>query len=259
MKFWFNENMSVSAHFAIKCLVTAGVGAGALLMLRRIFFKRAKMCPSKTELKGMTVIVTGANTGIGKETAKELANRGAKVILACRNIEKANKAAEDISRTLKKPVNLRIKYLDLASQKSIKTFADEICIEEERVDILINNAGVFGCPYWKTEDGLEMQFGVNHVGHFFLTNLLLEKLKQSLPSRIIVVSSALYKRAEIDFINLNGEKNYDKAYAYSQSKLANLLFVHELSKRLPQGKYYLIWKADSVAICLGCMMYEFWC
>ncbi|TRY60168.1 hypothetical protein DNTS_003738 [Danionella cerebrum] len=104
--------------------------------------------------------------------------------------------------------------------------------EEPRIDILINNAGVYQCPYTKSEDGFEMQFAVNHLGHFLLTNLLLDVLKRSAPSRIIVVSSKLYKHGEINFDDLNSEQHYDKAFAYARSKLANLLFTLELSQRL---------------------------
>ncbi|XP_029317226.1 retinol dehydrogenase 14a isoform X2 [Cottoperca gobio] len=104
--------------------------------------------------------------------------------------------------------------------------------EEPRLDVLINNAGIYQCPYTKTEDGFEMQFGVNHLGPFLLTHLLLDLLKQSAPSRIVVVSSKLYKHAHINFEDLNSEQNYDKAFAYSRSKLANLLFTCELAHRL---------------------------
>ncbi|XP_068194500.1 retinol dehydrogenase 14a isoform X2 [Antennarius striatus] len=104
--------------------------------------------------------------------------------------------------------------------------------EEPRLDVLINNAGVYQCPYTRTEDGFEMQFGVNHLGHFLLTHLLLDLLKQSVPSRVVVVSSKLYKHGHINFEDLNSEQSYDKAFAYSRSKLANLLFTCELARRL---------------------------
>ncbi|KAG9486170.1 hypothetical protein GDO78_008972 [Eleutherodactylus coqui] len=104
--------------------------------------------------------------------------------------------------------------------------------EEPRIDVLINNAGVFQCPYTKTEDGFEMQFGVNHLGHFLLTHLLLGLLKSSAPSRIVVVSSKLYKYGEINFDDLNSEKSYSRSFAYSRSKLANILFTRELARRL---------------------------
>ncbi|CAL1296915.1 unnamed protein product [Larinioides sclopetarius] len=122
--------------------------------------------------------------------------------------------------------------LDLASFESIKKFASEFSRSEERLDVLINNAGIFQCPYLTTKEGYEMQFGVNHLGHFLLTKLLLEKLKQSSPSRIVVVSSALYKKGAIDFDTLNSKEHYNKSMAYKNSKLANVLFCRELSKRL---------------------------
>lgn len=188
-------------------------------------------CKSKRSMKNKTVIITGANCGLGKATAIELAKRGARVILACRNREKAQKALIDIRSESRNGV-LKVLELDLSSFESIKKFADEFLLSEERLDVLINNAGIFQCPFMKTKEGFEMQFGVNHLGHFYLTKLLLEKLKQSAPSRIVIVSSALYKRGTIDFDNLNSEKSYNKGAAYKNSKLANVLFARELSKRL---------------------------
>ncbi|KAM4772253.1 retinol dehydrogenase 13 [Rhinophrynus dorsalis] len=189
-------------------------------------------CPSKTTIVGQTVIVTGANTGIGKETALELAKRGGRIIMACRDMEKCENAAREIrGKTLNH--NVFAKHLDLASTKSIKEFAKNILEEEEKVDILINNAAVMRCPHWKTEDNFEMQFGVNHLGHFLLTNLLLDKMKNSGDSRIVNVSSLAHIAGEIDFEDLNWEKKkYDTKAAYCQSKLANVLFTNELVKRL---------------------------
>ncbi|KAF0883587.1 RDH13 dehydrogenase, partial [Crocuta crocuta] len=177
-------------------------------------------CPSKANILGKTVIVTGANTGIGKQTALELARRGGNIILACRDMEKCEAAAKDIRReTLNHHVNAR--HLDLASLKSIREFAAKIIEEEERVHILVNNAAVMRCPHWTTEDGFEMQFGVNHLGHFLLTNLLLDKLKASAPSRIINLSSLAHVAGHIDFEDLNWERReYDTKAAYCQSKLA---------------------------------------
>lgn len=177
------------------------------------------------------VIVTGANTGIGKETAMELAKRKAKVIMACRDKDKCEKAREEIV------VESKNKYVycrqcDLASQNSIHQFVDQFKKEHKSLDILINNAGVMRCPYSKTEEGIEMQLGVNHMGHFLLTNLLIDKLKESAPSRIINVSSIAHNRGKINKEDLNSEKHYDGGEAYAQSKLANVLFTKELSKRL---------------------------
>lgn len=186
-------------------------------------------------LRGKTIIVTGANSGIGKATAAELLRRQGRVIMACRDRERAEKAALEIQQeTGPDRGELVIKLLDLASLKSVRNFCEEILKEEPKIDVLINNAGIYQCPYTQTEDGFEMQFGVNHLGHFLLTNLLLDLLKRSAPSRIIVVSSKLYKYGEINFDDLNSEKSYDKAFAYSRSKLANLLFTLELSHKLEE-------------------------
>ncbi|XP_062379238.1 retinol dehydrogenase 14a [Sardina pilchardus] len=182
---------------------------------------------------GKTIVVTGANSGIGKATTVEMLKQQGRVIMACRDQVRAEEAVREIVKEAG-PDNgeVLIKYLDLASLKSVHTFCEEIIKEEPRIDVLINNAGVYQCPYTKTEDGFEMQFGVNHLGHFLLTHLLLELLKQSAPSRIVVVSSKLYKYGDINFEDLNSEQSYDKAFAYARSKLANLLFTHELAHRL---------------------------
>nr|XP_022913008.1 retinol dehydrogenase 12-like [Onthophagus taurus] len=182
------------------------------------------------------VIVTGANTGIGKETAWELARRGAKVYMACRDMRRCEKTREEIV------VDTKNKYVycrkcDLSSLKSIREFVDNFKKEQEHLHILINNAGVMRTPKdSKTSDGFEMQFGVNHLGHFLLTNLLLDMLKSSEPSRIINVSSVAHKRGEINKEDLNSEKNYEPYKAYAQSKLVNILFTKELSKKLTGTK-----------------------
>ncbi|KAM9424037.1 retinol dehydrogenase 13-like [Pholidichthys leucotaenia] len=189
-------------------------------------------CPSKATIKGKTVVITGANTGIGKATARELAKRGGRIIMGCRDMDKCEAAAREIrGETLNHHVYAR--RLDLASLKSIREFSDRIKSEEQRVDILINNAGIMRCPAWKTEDGFDMQLGVNHLGHFLLTNLLLDKLKESAPSRVINLASLAHIIGKIDFEDLNFEKKkFDTKQAYCQSKLANVLFTRELAKRL---------------------------
>lgn len=184
-------------------------------------------------MNGKTVIVTGANSGIGKATAVGILKHQGRVIMACRDINRAEEAAREIrQQTGADTKQLVVKHLDLASLKSVHTFCQDIIKEEPRIDVLINNAGIYQCPYTKTEDGFEMQFGVNHLGHFLLTHLLLDLLKRSAPSRIVVVSSKLYKHSHINFDDLNSEQSYDKAFAYSRSKLANLLFTCELARRL---------------------------
>uniref|UniRef100_A0AC11B0V2 Retinol dehydrogenase 13 n=1 Tax=Ovis aries TaxID=9940 RepID=A0AC11B0V2_SHEEP len=211
-------------------LSVLGTAVGGAVLLKD--FVAGGACPSKATIPGKTVIVTGANTGIGKQTALELAKRGGNIILACRDMEKCEAAAKEIrGETLNHRVNAR--HLDLASLKSIREFAAQVTEEEEHVHILINNAAVMRCPHWTTEDGFEMQLGVNYLGHFLLTNLLLDKLKASAPSRIINVSSLAHVAGHIDFEDLNWEKkNYDTKAAYCQSKLAVVLSTKELSRRL---------------------------
>ncbi|XP_077999403.1 retinol dehydrogenase 13-like [Glandiceps talaboti] len=204
------------------------LGVGCILLRRWI---GGGVCTSEAKLTGKTVIITGANTGIGKETARDLARRGARVILACRDILKGERAASEI---IKETGNEQVvvKQLDLANLMSVRKFAKIINDKEDHLEILINNAGIMACPHWTTDDGFEMQFGVNHLGHFLLTNLLLDLLKKSAPSRIINVSSKLHEDGEIKFDDINSQKHYEPWEAYSQSKLANVLFTLELSKRL---------------------------
>lgn len=221
---------------AAAVIVAAIVGGGVLLLVRRLFprQKAAQLLRYPADMmRGKTVIVTGANCGIGKALAGELLKLRARVIMACRDQRSAEEAAKDIQRLAgPEQGELVVKHLDLASLGSVRTFCEEILQEESRIDVLINNAGLYQCPYSKTEDGFEMQLGVNHLGHFLLTHLLLDRLKTSAPSRIVVVSSKLYKHGHINFDDLNSESKYDKAFCYSQSKLANLLFTLELARQL---------------------------
>ncbi|XP_008115179.1 retinol dehydrogenase 12 [Anolis carolinensis] len=189
------------------------------------------VCTSTAMLHGKVAVITGANTGIGKETARELARRGARVIIACRNTEKGEAAAHEIQRETGNQ-QVIVKKLDLSDTKSIRTFAENLLKEEDKLHILINNAGVMFCPYSKTADGFEMQFGVNHLGHFLLTFLLLDRLKESAPARIVNVSSLAHILGKIYFQDLQGEKCYSAQFAYFQSKLANILFTRELAGRL---------------------------
>lgn len=183
-------------------------------------------------IDGKVVIVTGCNTGIGKETVLELARRGAKVYMACRDPARCEAARiEIIDRTQNQQLFNR--SLDLGSLESVRNFVARFKAEESRLDLLINNAGVMACPRSLTADGYEQQFGVNHLGHFLLTNLLLDRLKHSSPSRIVVVSSAAHLVGRINREDLMSEKNYGKFFgAYSQSKLANVLFTRKLSELL---------------------------
>ncbi len=172
------------------------------------------------DMTGRTVIITGANSGIGKAAATALAADGARLVLAVRNMEKGNEAAEEMAGTTE------VRRLDLADLASIRSFAGAWDID---IDILINNAGIMIPPYSKTADGFEMQFGTNHLGHFALTNLLLERVK----GRVVTVSSTAHRFGAIDFDDLNWEhKRYKASRAYGQSKVANLLFTAELQRRL---------------------------
>ena len=177
-------------------------------------------------------LVTGANTGLGFETTKVLAEEGIQVIMACRNIDKAKEAKQKIAN-LHPQANLVILPLDLASLKSIRSFADQVKQNFTHLDILVNNAGLMVPPYEKTEDGFEQQFGINYLGHFLLTGLLIDLLeKSSFGGRVVNLSSLAHKWGDIYFENLQFEKGYDKEKAYGQSKLACLMFAYELDRRL---------------------------
>ena len=179
-----------------------------------------------------TAIVTGANTGLGLETAKALAVRGAHVVLAVRNVTKGEAAAEWISRSVP-DADLELQRLDLGSLASVREAAEEIRTKHERIDLLINNAGVMTPPRETTSDGFELQFGTNHLGHFALTGLLLDRLLPTVGSRIVTVSSIGHRFAPgIRFEDLQWERRYNRLQAYGQSKLANLLFTYELQRRL---------------------------
>ncbi|XP_042366235.1 retinol dehydrogenase 12, like [Plectropomus leopardus] len=186
---------------------------------------------SAERLDDKTVLITGANTGIGKETAIDLAKRGAKIIMACRDMERAQAAAKEVIENSGNE-NVICMKLDLADSKSIREFAEAINRDEPKLNILINNAGVMVCPYGKTADGFEMQIGVNHFGHFLLTYLLVDLVKRSAPARIITVSSMAHSWGSINLEDINSEKGYNKNSAYAQSKLANILFTRSLAKRL---------------------------
>ncbi|KAM9733510.1 dehydrogenase/reductase SDR family member 13-like [Menidia menidia] len=216
-------------------LLVAGVLIGVAYIYHHIVVK-GKTCNSKVKLHGKTVIVTGSNTGIGKTTAVDLAKRGARVILACRSKQRGEAALEEIKRESGSN-QVVFMPLDLGSLTSVRRFATAFLKSESRLDILINNAGVY--LQGQTEDGIGMMFGVNHLGHFLLTNLLLERLKESGPSRIVNVSSVGHNFGKIDFDCLNthkalgvGSSFLEVPKVYCDSKLCNVLFTHELAKRL---------------------------
>jgi NAD(P)-dependent dehydrogenase (short-subunit alcohol dehydrogenase family) len=178
---------------------------------------------------GRTALITGANSGIGLEAARELARAGAHVVMACRDTAKGEAAADAIRKELP-TAELDVAALDLASLDSVRAFAGGLA--HERLDLLINNAGVMAPPYTKTRDGFELQFATNHLGHFALTGLLLEKLLATPGARVVTVSSTAHKMGRIDFDDLQSERSYQRWRAYGQSKLANLLFTFELDRRL---------------------------
>lgn len=189
---------------------------------------------TKTDMpdqSGRTVMITGANAGIGFETALAFYEKGASVILACRNKENAKAAAEKIQQH-KGSGQLKIGILDLSSLKAIKEYAEEFIQQHSRLDLLINNAGVMVPPPSKTADGFELQFGVNFLGHFALTGYLYPLLNATSGSRVVNVSSMAYLRGKIDFENLHSEQSYDAMREYAQSKLANILFTLELQRRI---------------------------
>ncbi|NNL85711.1 MAG: SDR family oxidoreductase [Myxococcales bacterium] len=179
--------------------------------------------------------MTGANSGVGLATAEQLAQQGATVVAACRRVDAGREAVAGLG-PLKG--SIAVMALDLGSLDSVRSFAQAFTEHHERLDGLINNAGIMACPQGKTVDGFETQFGVNHLGHFLLTELLLETLKNSAPSRIVCVSSVAHvgtkkQVGEIDLDDPHFERRpYDKVMAYAQSKLANVLHAQELARRL---------------------------
>jgi NAD(P)-dependent dehydrogenase (short-subunit alcohol dehydrogenase family) len=190
---------------------------------------------------GRTAVITGANTGLGYETAAALAAKGADVVLAVRNIEKGKAAADLITRA-NPGANVVVQELDLSSLDSIHSAADELRAKHDSIDLLINNAGVMTPPKSTTKDGFELQFGTNHLGHFAFTNLLLDRVLAAPGSRVVTVSSVGHRFARngIRFDDLQWERDYSRIGAYGQSKLANLMFTYQLQRRL-QG-------TDTVAV-----------
>ena len=182
-------------------------------------------------LSGKTLIVTGGNSGLGYEAALQLAGKGARVVLACRNPEKARGAIEAIT-SAKPGASLEAMELDLASLTSVRGFAKNFLDTHGALDVLCNNAGVMALPHRQTLDGFEMQFGTNHLGHFALTGLLLERLLGTPGARVVTVSSTMHRTGKIHFDDLQWERRYSKWGAYGQAKLANLLFTYELQRKL---------------------------
>jgi len=195
------------------------------------------------DLTGKVAIVTGANTGIGKVTARELARRGAHVVVAARSEQKGVAAVEEILNEVGDDKRVTFLPLDLASFDSVRAFAKAFLARDLPLHILVLNAGVMMCPYGETADGLENQIGTNHVGHFLLTELLEEKLVASVPSRVVVLSSKAhekpYEPEGIRFQQFASDEGYDPQAAYGQSKLANVLFSNALARRLAGRGVYV--------------------
>lgn len=224
---YFKENHSYLVGIALR------VALGSLIYGLFRKWVSGGVCHSQAVLTGKTAIVTGANTGIGLETAVDLARRGASVILACRSVERGEKATVQV-RKRSGNQNVIFANLDLASLDSIRAFANKILQKEIHIHILVNNGGVALASYQQTEDGFEMHMGTNHLGHFLLTNLLLPCLTLHPHARVVTVSSSRYKEClEFDFTGMEESKSdYKAGQAYCQSKLANILFTRSLAKRL---------------------------
>lgn len=187
-----------------------------------------------SDLSGKRIVVTGGNSGIGFQAAREFARKGASVVLARRSIEKAQAAAAQITAALPHAV-VEAMELDLASLESVRNFARSFCTKHRNLHVLCNNAGVMALPHRRTADGFEMQFGTNHLGHFALTGLLLDRLFRTEGARVVTVSSSAHRMGRIIFDDLQGERFYSEWLAYGQSKLANLLFTFELQRRVERA------------------------
>ncbi|XP_075960951.1 retinol dehydrogenase 14 [Anarhichas minor] len=195
------------------------------------WMKKRRYCTDVKRLNGKTVLITGGNSGIGKESAIALARRGARVIVACRDPDKSEKAVREI-KLKSHSLNILHMELDLANLRSVREFCKDFLQREKRLDILINNAGMPGVLAW-TDDNFSMCFGVNHLGHFLLTNLLLPRLKECAPSRVVTLTCSSYKYQKLDFQDLN--YNLLPFFTYCRSKLANIYFSQEVA-RVAEGK-----------------------
>ncbi len=189
------------------------------------------------DLKGKIIVVTGGNSGLGYESVKAFAGKGAEVIMASRTVEKGETAKVEILKAIPEG-KIKVMQLDLGDLESVRNFASAFKKNYKKLDVLLNNAGIMMTPYFTTKDGFEGQLGTNHLGHFALTGLLMDLLLQTPGARIVNVSSAAHKRGVMDFNNLQFEngKAYTTMNAYGRSKLSNLLFTYELQRKLEAAK-----------------------
>ncbi|HEX3695825.1 MAG TPA: SDR family oxidoreductase [Polyangia bacterium] len=183
-------------------------------------------------MRDKVVLITGASNGIGKETAIGLGKLGARLILVCRDRERGTAAVAEIGRKAPDAAGISLRLADLSSQAAVRALAADVLATTPRLDVLINNAGVILQTRTLSPDGIEMQFAVNHLAPFLLTNLLRERLVQSAPARVVTVASQVERKGRIDFDDLQGARRYQPLTAYGQSKLANVLFTYELARRL---------------------------
>lgn len=257
--------IGIDSYLIFQAVLLLGIALFSFLFLLKVYaYVTCGYFHDKVRMDGKTVIITGATGGIGYETAKELAKRGARVVMACRNLESAEKVKGEIKQwsnnkitsaflvdeivKLTKNENVVTKKLDLSSQKSIREFAANILQSEQRLDVLIHNAGTAEMKYQKTDDGIELTMATNHFGPFLLTHLLIgtcssfscpiltnsfaDLLKRSGPSRIVVVASELYRLACLNLDKINPQSAWCPAYYYYVSKYANFCFTFELARRL---------------------------
>jgi NAD(P)-dependent dehydrogenase (short-subunit alcohol dehydrogenase family) len=214
------------------------------------------------DLSGRTVVVTGANSGLGYEATRAFVAAGADVVMACRSVDRGAAAREEIRRAVadadgaaSDPGVMSVEACDLADLASVRAFAETVAAEWPSVDVLCNNAGVMAIPRSETADGFETQFGVNHLGHFALTGHLLDSLaagEGAGTARVVTQSSGLHERGEIDFADLMGEAEYDEWDAYAQSKLANVLFAYELDRRLQRAGLDPSGDRDGAIVSVAC-------
>ncbi|OXU27509.1 hypothetical protein TSAR_002325 [Trichomalopsis sarcophagae] len=229
---------SCSIIFVVIAALLIGGLVFLLCLLRLYVYLSTGVCKSKASMKGKTVLITGCTSGIGRETARDLAKRGARIIMACRNVEAASKLKVNVDKIpdelVKETGNtqLVVRKLDLSSLDSVRDFANQVNREESRLDVLIHNAGTAETFNKKvSDDGLEMTMATNHYGPFLLTHLLIDLLKKSTPSRIVIVASELYRIATLNLNNPNPTATLP-AYLYYVSKYANIVFTLELARRL---------------------------